>query len=53
MTLATFQSRDFQQLDYVVDNPSVWSVINGDPNLIFDDSVLVTDSNPIGSYSEP
>ena len=54
--LATFQSRDFQIARFQVscwDDPSVWSVINGDPNLIFDDSVLVTASNPIGSYMNP
>ena len=33
--------------------PSVWSVINGNPNLIFGSNVLVTESNPIGSYMNP
>ena len=54
--LATYQSRDFQIARFQVscwDDPSVWSVINGDPNLIFDPNVLVTDSNPIGSYMNP
>ena len=54
--LATFQTRDFQIARFQVscwDDPSVWSVINGDPNLIFDSNVLVTESNPIGSYMNP
>ena len=54
--LATYQTRDFQIARFQVscwDDPSVWSVINGDPNLIFDPNVLVTDSNPIGSYMNP
>ena len=54
--LATYQSRDFQIARFQVscwDDPSVWSVINGDPNLIFDPNVLVTDSNTIGSYMNP
>ena len=54
--LATFQSRNFQIARFQVscwDDPSVWSVINGDPNLIFDPNVLVTASNPIGSYMNP
>ncbi len=54
--LATYQSRDFQIARFQVscwDDPSVWSVISGDPNLIFDPNVLVTDSNPIGSYMNP
>ena len=54
--LATYQTRDFQIARFQVscwDDPSVWSVINGDPNLIFDSSVLVTEPNPIGSYMNP
>ena len=54
--LATFQSRDFQIARFQVscwDDPSVWSVINGNPNLVFDSNVLVTESNPIGSYMNP
>tara|TARA_B100001564_G_scaffold8643_1_gene7352 strand:- start:2120 stop:5005 length:2886 start_codon:yes stop_codon:yes gene_type:complete len=54
--LATYQTRDFQIARFQVscwDDPSVWSVINGDPNLIFDSNVLVTEPNPIGSYMNP
>lgn len=54
--LATYQTRDFQIARFQVscwDDPSVWSIIDGDPNLIFDSNVLVTESNPIGSYMNP
>lgn len=54
--LATYQTRDFQIARFQVscwDDPSVWRIIDGDPNLIFDSNVLVTESNPIGSYMNP